>query len=122
MSQSKKTMLFLARKAPYSSSTPAAGLDILLTAAAFDQDVTLVFSDDGVYQLLKEQNSEELGLKNIAKSFPALALYEVNKVLVDQDSLRVRRLTLKDLAIDVEEIDTQSLGELLESVDEVFNF
>lgn len=94
----------------------------MLTAAAFDQDITLAFCEDGVYQLLKEQSSQNIGLKNISKIFPALALYEVNKVLVEQSALEARGLQEDDLCIPVKLVNTLELAELIEISDQVFNF
>lgn len=122
MSQTTQSMLFLIRQAPYSTSLPAAAMDLLLTAAAFDQDVSLVFSDDGVYHLLKGQDNQDLGLKNISKILPALELYEVNKILVEESALLHRGLQQADCIIPVDLINNTALSRLLESVDQVFSF
>jgi tRNA 2-thiouridine synthesizing protein C len=117
-----QSMLFLSRHAPYAYGLSNSYMDILLTAAAFDQDVTLVYSEDGVYQLLKNQDSEDIGLKDISKSLPALELYEVTKVFVEQEALDNRGINLDDLVIPVQIINNNDLADLLESVDQVFNF
>jgi sulfur relay (sulfurtransferase) DsrF/TusC family protein len=44
---------------------------VVLVAAAFDQDVSLSFIDDGVYQLVEGQNPEGIGMKNFSKTFHA---------------------------------------------------
>ena len=64
---------------------------------AFDQDVSLVFTDDGVYQLMKNQNTEGIGMKNFSATYSALGDYEVKKVYIDKESLEERGLSLSDL-------------------------
>ena len=48
-----KKFMFLNRKAPHGTVYALEGLEVVLITAAFDQDVSLVFTDDGVYQLMK---------------------------------------------------------------------
>ena len=42
---------YINRKAPYGTIYALESLEVVLIAAAFDQDISLVFVDDGVYQL-----------------------------------------------------------------------
>ena len=42
------------RKAPYGTIYALESLEVVLIAAAFDQDISLVFADDGVYQLTNQ--------------------------------------------------------------------
>ena len=54
MSEGKvKKIMYVNRKAPYGTIYALESLEVVLIAAAFDQDVSLVFMDDGVYQLKK---------------------------------------------------------------------
>ena len=43
-----KRFLFVNRKAPYGSIYALESLEVVLISAAFDQDISLVFMDDGV--------------------------------------------------------------------------
>ena len=56
MSEVKKFM-FVNRKAPHGTVYALESLEVVLITAAFDQDVSLVFMDDGVYQLKKGQQT-----------------------------------------------------------------
>ncbi len=60
----------------------------MLIAATFDQDVSLVFADDGVYQLAKGQQTKGIGLKNFSPTYRALEGYDVEKLFVERESLR----------------------------------
>jgi tRNA 2-thiouridine synthesizing protein C len=96
MSETKK-LLYVNRKAPYGTIYALESLEVVLIGAAFEQDVSLAFLDDGVLQLTKGQNTEEIGVKNFSPTFRALGDYEVTKLYVEKESLEERGLTEDDL-------------------------
>jgi tRNA 2-thiouridine synthesizing protein C len=96
MSEIKKFM-YVNRKAPYGTIYAWESLEVVLIGAAFEQDVSLAFVDDGVYQLTKGQNTGGIGMKNFSATYAALGDYEVNKIYVEKESLEERGLTLDDL-------------------------
>ncbi|SDJ25464.1 sulfurtransferase complex subunit TusC [Aliiruegeria lutimaris] len=96
MSETKK-FLYVNRKAPYGTIYALESLEVVLIGAAFDQDVTLAFLDDGVFQLTKGQDTGGIGVKNFSPTFRALGDYEVTKLYVEQESLEERGLAAEDL-------------------------
>lgn len=92
-----KKFLYVNRKAPYGTIYALESLEVVLIGAAFDQDVSLAFLDDGVFQLVKGQNTDGIGLKNFSPTFRALGDYEVTKLFVERESLVERGLTESDL-------------------------
>lgn len=96
MAQVKK-FLYVNRKAPYGTIYAWESLEVVLIGAAFDQDVSMAFIDDGVYQLVKGQDTKEIGMKNFSPTYSALGDYDVNKIYVEKESLEARGLTLDDL-------------------------
>ncbi len=94
---SQKKFLFVNRKAPYGTVYALESLEVVLISAAFEQDVSVAFLDDGVYQLLKAQDGRALGMKNFAATFRALGDYGVTRLYVEHDALSVRGLTAADL-------------------------
>jgi tRNA 2-thiouridine synthesizing protein C len=82
---------------PYGTIYAWESLEVVLIGAAFDQDVSLAFLDDGVYQLTKGQDTTGLGMKNFSPTYAALGDYEVKKIFVEKESLDERGLTLDDL-------------------------
>lgn len=92
-----KKFLYVNRKAPYGTIYALESLEVVLIGAAFEQDVSLVFMDDGVFQLTKGQNAKSAGMKNFSPTYAALGDYDVNKIYVDKESLEERGLTLDDL-------------------------
>jgi len=96
MSDAKKFM-YINRKAPYGTIYAWESLEVVLIGAAFDQEVSLAFVDDGVYQLMKGQDTTDVGIKNFSPTYAALGDYDVNKIYVEKESLEARGLTLDDL-------------------------
>ena len=96
MSDIKKFM-YVNRTAPYGTIYAWESLEVVLIGAAFEQDVTVAFVDDGVYQLVKGQDTSELGIKNFSPTYAALGDYDVNKIYVEKESLEARGLTIDDL-------------------------
>lgn len=92
-----KKFLYVNRKAPYGTIYALEALEVVLIGAAFDQDVSLAFLDDGVFQLTKSQDTKEIGVKNFSPTFRALGDYEVTKLYVEKESLDERGLTADDL-------------------------
>lgn len=97
MSETIKNFLYLNRRAPYGTIYAWESLEVVLIGAAFDQDVSLAFLDDGVFQLTKGQNTAAVGMKNFSPTYAALGDYEVKKVFIEKESLEERGLTLDDL-------------------------
>ncbi|NOY16533.1 MAG: sulfurtransferase complex subunit TusC [Gammaproteobacteria bacterium] len=96
MSDTKK-FLFVNRKAPYGTIYAWESLEVILISAAFEQDVSLVFVDDGVFQIAKGQDTSDLGIKNFSPTYNALGDYDINKIYIEKESLEARGLTVDDL-------------------------
>ena len=92
-----KKFMYMNRKAPYGTIYALESLEVVLIAAAFDQDVSLVFADDGVYQLMKGQETDEIGMKNFSPTYSALGDYDIKKIYIEKESLEQRGLSLDDL-------------------------
>ena len=118
-----KKILFISRHAPYGSSLAKDALDAILAASAYDQQLSLMFMDDGVFQLLKNQSSNEINQKSFAAILPALSLYEINKIYVHKESLEKRQITINELVLDsVQLIDSGAISSLLAQQDQLLSF
>lgn len=93
----KKKFLYVNRRAPYGTIYALESLEVVLIGAAFEQEVSLAFIDDGVYQLMAGQDTAGIGMKNFSKTYRALGDYEVRKLYVERESLAERGLTVDDL-------------------------
>jgi tRNA 2-thiouridine synthesizing protein C len=117
-----KKFLYLNRKAPYGSIYALESLEVVLIGAAFDQDVSLAFIDDGVYQLKKNQDTKAIGMKNFSPTYRALEGYDVEKLYVDKASMDARGLTEEDLIVPVEILDEAQMAELMAQQDVILSF
>jgi tRNA 2-thiouridine synthesizing protein C len=97
MSEDIKKFMYINRRAPHGTIYAWESLEVVLIGAAFDQDVSLAFMDDGVYQLLKGQDTADIETKNFSPTYSALGDYDVTKLYVEKESLEERGLTLDDL-------------------------
>ena len=136
MSEVVKKFLYLNRKAPYGTIYAWESLEVVLIGAAFDQEVRVMFVDDGVYQLTKGQDTAGIGMKNFSPTYRTLGDYEVKSIYVDKDSLEARGLTQDDLVAIawedweteeeieniVEVVDAARVSELMEESDVIFSF
>lgn len=93
----KKKLLYVNRKAPHGTIYALEGLEVVLVGAAFEQDVSVAFLDDGVFQLLDGQDTAGIGVKNFSRAYKALGDFEVRKVYVERESLAERGLNSSDL-------------------------
>ncbi len=117
-----KKFMFVNRKAPYGTIHALESLEVVLIAATFDQDVSLVFLDDGVYELVKGQNSKAIGIKNFSPTYRALEGYDVEKLYVERESLDERGLTEADLLVPVEVLTSTAMAELMAEQDVILSF
>ena len=85
-----KKFMYVNRKAPHGSVYALESLEVVLIGAAFEQDVSLAFVDDGVFQLMQNQDTAGIGAKNFSPTFKALGDYDVSKIYVEQESLEAR--------------------------------
>ena len=117
-----KRFLYVNRKAPYGTIYALESLEVVLIGAAFEQDVSLAFVGDGVFQLMKGQNTKGVEMKNFSPTYRALEDYDVTKLYVEQEALQARGLTEADLVVPVEVVSAERMAEIMEGQDVVLSF
>jgi len=120
--ESMKKFMFVNRKAPYGTIYALESLEVVLITAAFDQDVSLAFLGDGVYQLKKNQQTKGIETKNFSPTFRALDGYDIEKLYVEKEALQARGLSEEDLLVDVTVLDQAAMGKLMDEQDVVLSF
>jgi len=115
-----KSYLFVLRSASHSGCAVQEMLDIILTTAAFEQQVALVLLDDAVFALKANQQPEKYEVKDTAAIFKALEIYDVNDIYVESESLQQYGLTVADLSLPVEIIKRSEIASLMKEYDIVF--
>lgn len=114
-----KRMLFLLTAAPYASARALEMLESVLVAGVFDQDVSVLFAGDGVYQLLDGQDGSAVGQRTVGKVLQALPEYEVDRLFVCRASLQRLGLAQSDLCLPVELLDHDQQRDLIAAQDAV---
>lgn len=117
-----KKFMFVNRKAPHGTIYALEALEVVLISAAFDQDVSLAFLDDGVYQLKRGQQTKGIETKNFSPTYRALDGYDIEKLYVERESLEARALTEDDLLVPVTILSRAEMGALMESQNVVLSF
>ena len=117
-----KKFMFVNRKAPYGTIYALEGLEVVLISAAFDQDVSLAFVDDGVFQLVKGQKTDGVEMKNFSPTYRALEGYDIEKLYVERESLETRGLSEDDLLVDVQVMSAAEMGDMMAKQDVVISF
>jgi len=117
-----KKFMFVNRKAPYGTIYALEGLEVVLISAAFDQDVSMAFMDDGVYELIKGQHTKAIDVKNFSPTYRALEGYDIEKLYVERESLEARGIAEDKLIVPVEVLSAAEMGALMDSQDVVISF
>ena len=116
-----KRFMYVNRRPPHGTIYALECLEVVLITAAFEQHESLVFIDDGVYQLKKDQDTTAIGTKNFSKTYRALDDYDVERIYVEKESLEARGLTIDDLIIEPEIVSTDELREIMAQQDVVYS-
>lgn len=108
-----KKFMFVNRRAPYGTIYALEGLEMVLITGAFDQDVTVVFLDDGVFQIVKGQDTKAVNMKNFSPTFRALEGYDIDKLYVEKESIEARGLKPEDFVVPVKIATADELAGLM---------
>jgi tRNA 2-thiouridine synthesizing protein C len=117
-----RKFMFVNRRAPYGTVYALEGLEVVLISAAFDQDVSLAFLDDGVYQLVKGQDTKAIETKNFSPTYRALEDYDIEKLYVEREALEARGLTAADLLVEAKVVAAAEMTALMEATDVLISF
>ncbi len=109
-------------QAPYGNSRAKDAIDAVLAASAYEQDLRLLFTGDGVFQLIKQQNGQVIEQKNLAALLSAFPLYDINQIFVQSSALSERGLAENDLALPVTQMKDDEIAVFFEQHDCVLSF
>jgi tRNA 2-thiouridine synthesizing protein C len=110
------------RRSPYSGSCAQESLDFAMAMSNFGQEVSVFFIDDGVFQLLTEQQPNTIARKNFTKGFGALHFYDIDNIYACAESLEKRGLQAVKLNVSVNIVTNNEISKLLSSHKQVVTF
>ncbi|MEH6649816.1 MAG: sulfurtransferase complex subunit TusC [Motiliproteus sp.] len=116
------TLLLVIRHSPYANQVAREAFDAALTAAAFEVPLSVLLLDDGCYSLLASQQPEQLQAKNLGKTLPALAMYDIERVYTASSALTQRGIDPTQLQIDAELLDDADVSALFHQHQHILSF
>ncbi|GGP84536.1 sulfurtransferase complex subunit TusC [Shewanella ulleungensis] len=117
-----KSVAILFRHAPFGTTCGREGLDVAMLSASFEQQVSLIFTDEAVLHLLAGQTPEQAGSKDYLSALKALPLYDIDTVLVCNESMQRLGINAAELSIDAKVASCNEITNTLQAVDEVLVF
>ena len=97
-------------------------LDLALILGSYEQQVSIFFHDDGVFQLQKNQQTELVNQKNYLKTFGAFELYDIEHIYACEQSLISRKLSCEFSIDTVSVLSQQRFNDILAEHDVILQF
>ena len=116
-----KSVLIRMSKSPLNGLISGEQLETAMVAATFEQEVSILFIGDGVFNLLPDQATQEVKGYNIAKMLLALPTFEVNNLFVCERSLEHRQIGVSNLSKNAKVISFEEQRRLIETADVVLS-
>jgi tRNA 2-thiouridine synthesizing protein C len=113
------SILFIFNKPPYGGEQSKEALDMALAHAAFDEKVSLLFIDRGIWNLVDDQMPKIVGIREFTRLFKGLSLYDIEDVYLCETALESNKLSLEQLMIVPELVSQQHVQELISKHDRV---
>lgn len=117
-----KKLGFVFQSAPHSTSAGREGLDAVLAASAYSDDIVLFFVGSGVTQLIASQSPEQVLSRDYISAFKLLDLYDIEQIYLCQQSIDEFGLGVASWVIDAQKISPQQIAQLLAQCDQVLTF
>lgn len=118
----KKKVLVCIRQRPYEDRAVESAIDLAMVAAAFEQEVSVLFAGDGLFNLIKHTSPAMIGKKSIAKRIQALGLYDVDEVYACQDSLDQTAIGSHGCIDGVRPLSSEQVASLFRSADVIVDY
>lgn len=115
-------ILVMQRQAPYGNSLAREGVDYIFTCAAYDQDLSVLFSGDGVFQLIENQQSDHIKLKTHLGALKLFELYDIEKIYAISEDLLERNIEQTMLGIEVSIITRAEAKALIKTQQHIIGF
>jgi len=117
-----RRLLYVFTQAPYSSAAGQEALDAAIVGATFEQEISLLFLHNGVFQLKQGQDASGSELKQYTKAYAALSDFGIENVYVHDLSLLARGLEYDSLMLEASLVDGEGVRALIKQQHRVFTF
>ncbi len=117
-----KKLGFVFRSHPHSSAKGREGLDALLAASAYSDNIAVFFIGEGVTQLVANQNTTAIYSRDYSPAFKLMALYDIEEVYTCLESIKAQGLSSTSLIIDTQCLAQKELKAQLQRCDKLLAF
>ncbi|MFZ5722891.1 MAG: sulfurtransferase complex subunit TusC [Pseudomonadota bacterium] len=116
------SILLVFRSTPSGSLRAREGIDAALLFSAFVPQLSVLFSGDGVWQLLAGQQPDAIDAAPVASVIAAFPEYDITAIHADAAALAARGIEPARLIAGVRPVDDNAIRELLARHDHVLTF
>ena len=116
-----KSVLIRMSKSPLNGLISGEQLETAMVAATFEQEVSILFIGDGVFNLLPAKETNEVTGYNIEKMLLALPTFEVNDLFVCERSLDQTQIEVSHLPKNSKVITLEDQRRLIKTTDVVLS-
>ncbi len=123
MKKYKLAVLFT--QPPFGSAISREGLDALLAASVFcdEDEIAICFLNDGVFNLIKDQQTNLILQKDHSVTFKLIDLYELSECFICEKSLKQRNINVNNLVISgYQTVSQQAIFDILQQSQKVLTF
>ncbi|MDF1691634.1 MAG: DsrE family protein [Zhongshania sp.] len=114
--------LYIFTRSAYGNSIAREALDMALASAAFDQEVSLVFAQEAIYQLVMQQNSANTEKKPHLGVINALPLYDIDDIYYLAEDSSTYNLPPAALVPQAKALSAEQFSSLMSSADRIQSF
>ena len=115
---SRTAIVFL--KGPYSEKT-GEGIDMLLAASAFDEEITAIFMGEGVKNLI-EPPGKSSSMPDLSGRFRMLELYDVGNLYASEKDLKLYGIDTSDPIVQAKAVSDDVLSSIIHSATNILTF
>ena len=109
------SVLYLIRQFPGELAMET--IDLMLVSGVFEQPTSVVFMDDGIWQLVGD--GSKIDRKDTTRALNALPMYDVESLYADQTSLSQHGIASHDIDLPVKVISVSEITHLIHDHDVV---
>jgi len=117
--------LVIIKSSPYKDTQAQDGLDFVMAAAAFDLPVKILFQNEGIFNLIRNQDSSLVNRDNFIDFIKAAELYEIDPIYIIKSDLDKYNLDLNKLIIEsniIKLIDKDNLIDLYNNFNHILTY
>lgn len=114
-------ILFNITKLPYSSLEQEENIEMILFAASFGCEATVIFSGNGIWQLLASQSPND-GQKNIAKMIASFPAFDIESIYACEEDVFRAKLKPEEFSLNLQLISANEIMSVMQQYKVVFEF